>query len=443
MSFRGQLVGAALLPAILWGPPSSAGEVTAFVGATLVDTSAFGGSTRDLADAVVLVEGDRVRAVGPRGELKVPEGARRVDLQGGFLLPGFVDCFATQNNQAQANAHLAMGVTSFLDASDFRRGELYRDARPSPRVFGLTLVSGRSSKDSGPYLDPPALRAEMRRHAALGARALLLYYFLRPDQLAVVIEEARALGLATIGELGATSYAEAARAGVNAFVHTSRYALPLASDAQRARVAADPFGPPRTEFYRWLSALDTAGPEAQRHAAFLGGSGVALLPTLSLWYLDLPDHRNPWKEPVAAILDPKDIHLPADPATGLHQNDSWDESFALNVMRLETRSCAAGARYLAGSGCDVFGVLPGLGLHLELELLVRIGLTPRQAIAAATGNVPRVFGWREVGQLVPGSFADMLVFDANPAERIENLRSLRTVVLGGAVLDRKLLLTRP
>ena len=56
----------------------------------------------------------------------------------------------------------------------------------------------------------------------------------------------------------------------------------------------------------------------------LGSSRAGLIPTLSLEYLDLPDHDNPWKEPVAAILDPKDIHLPANPITGERDKSPGD-----------------------------------------------------------------------------------------------------------------------
>jgi hypothetical protein len=412
----------------------------ALEGATLVDTRRFGASRADVADAVVVLRGDEIVAAGPRRSLRIPAGALRVDVRGAFLVPGLVDAFATQGSQSQANAHLYMGVTSFIDASDDRRGPLFVDAHPSPRIFRMASITGRSEDTTRP-LDDSELRVLLRAQAGAGVKVVLLYYPMTPGQVGVAVDEAKALGLATIGELGATSYAEAVALGVQAFVHTSRYALDLAPPALHAAVARDPFGPPRTKFYRFLTHFDAADPALARQAALYAGSGVALIPTLSLWYLDLPDSRNPWLEPVAAILDPSEIHLPADRVTGKHATEVWEVDFAKNILAIETRQCASGARYLAGSGTDAFGTMPGISLHTELALLVRVGLTPRQALAAATGNVSALFGWK-VGCLEPGCAADLVLLDADPAQRIENLKKIRMVVRGGQILDRAMLLKR-
>jgi hypothetical protein len=412
-----------------------------FDGATLVDVSHLGASNADVTDAVVVLRGDSVVAAGPRRSVLVPKNARLVDARGRFIVPGLVDAFATQGSQAQANAHLYMGVTSFIDASDDRRGPLFAEARPSPRIFRMADITGVSEPEPGRRQTELELRASLRAHAAAGVTALLLHYPMTPEQVRVAVDEAGRLDLATIGELGATSYAEAIELGVRSFVHASRYSLDLAPPALHAAVAAEPFGPPRTQFYHFLTSFDPAEPALTRYAALLGGSGAALIPTLSLWYLDLPDSQNPWLEPFAAILDPQQIHLPADRVTGKHQTAPWEVGFATNILRIETRYRAAGARYLAGSGTDAFGTMPGISLHTEIALLVRIGLTPRQALAAATGNVAAVFGWR-VGCLEPGCAADLLLLDANPAERIENLKRIRSVVRGGEILDRDALLRR-
>ena len=65
------------------------------------------------------------------------------------------------------------------------------------------------------------------------------------------------------------------------------------------------------------------------------------------------------------------------------------------MLRIEEGFRRAGARYLAGSGVDAFGTLPGISLHTELAMLERIGVPRRQALAAATSNPGAVFGWKE------------------------------------------------
>jgi imidazolonepropionase-like amidohydrolase len=95
---------------------------------------------------------------------------------------------------------------------------------------------------------------------------------------------------------------------------------------------------------------------------------------------------------------------------------------------------------LAASGADALGTMPGISLHTELELLVRLGLSPREALAAATNNFANQFGWNELGQIVPGRRADILVVDADPTINIWNARRISTIVLNGELLDRDSLL---
>jgi hypothetical protein len=284
-----------------------------------------------------------------------------------------------------------------------------------------------------------------------GAKALLLHYDMTPEQVRVTARRARELGMATIGEFGFTTYAEGIQAGVNAFVHTSRYSLDVVPPGLRQEVALSPFGPPRIKFYEYLVRLSPSDPALQRHAAVLASGRVGLIPTASMLYLEMPGHKNPWKEPIAAILDPNDIHLPANPATGerdtansaANPRDGFPPGVPEAMLMLDEQYRKAGAKFVAGSGADAFGTLPGISLHIELELLTRIGLTPREALAAATSNFGELFGWSNVGQVKAGYNADLLVLDADPVQDIGNLKKIRTVILNGEVLDRDRLLKHP
>ena len=87
--------------------------------------------------------------------------------------------------------------------------------------------------------------------------------------------------------------------------------------------------------------------------------------------------------------------------------------------------------------------MPGISMHTELELLVRLGLTAREALAAATSNYSERFGWRELGLVEAGRRADLLILAADPTIDIANTRKIRSVILGGAVIDRAALLHQP
>jgi imidazolonepropionase-like amidohydrolase len=164
------------------------------------------------------------------------------------------------------------------------------------------------------------------------------------------------------------------------------------------------------------------------------------MPTLSLLYLDLPWSENPWAEPVARLLDPADINNPADPETGHHDSEPAHQAaysvLARSEYILEEAYHRAGARYLAGSGTDVWGTMPGISIHQELEGLVRIGLTPREALASATSNFEGTFaGWGKVGRVRPGYRADLLVLFGDPLLDVVNLRAIDRLILAGELVE--------
>jgi hypothetical protein len=433
----------------------------AFVGGTVVDLSAFGRATGDIRNSVVIVRSGRITVVGTRRATKIPRGTEVIDATGKFIVPGLHDVFAAIDNQAFANAFLYMGITAIVanEAPSSRHDGLFLTGTPSPRVYRMARVQGYDPTGLSPAprtitellargrrMELAELIGRVDELASSGVRVLLLHYALLPDQLRAVAAHAREIGLVTIGELGATTYPEAISAGVTAFVHTSRYSLELAPPDLRAKVAAAPFGPPRISYDEYLTRLEENDPALARYAARLGASGVVLIPTLSLSYLDLPGHRNPWTEPVAALLDPADLNLPADRKTGERPapanptSDGFPPGYNEHLQVIEARYCKAGARYLAGSGTDALGTMPGISLHTELELLVKACLTPRQALAAATANVGTAFGWRDVGQIRAGYNADLLVLDADPTVDIANAKRIDRVMIAGALIDRAALL---
>jgi imidazolonepropionase-like amidohydrolase len=85
--------------------------------------------------------------------------------------------------------------------------------------------------------------------------------------------------------------------------------------------------------------------------------------------------------------------------------------------------------------------MPGISMHTELELLVRLGLSPREALAAGTNNYALQFGWNELGQIAPGRRADILVVDGDPTVNIWNARHISSLIIDGNVMDREALLS--
>jgi len=440
----------------------------ALVGATVVDVGNFGETTADLADATVLIHDQLIAAVGPRSAIVIPPGAQVVDVHGQYIIPGLIDGFAAQRSQGQANAHLAMGVTTIVGMSDDRRG-LLLDEEPQPHVKRLEDVIGYdlSGLDPPPQsigeirargrrLSPTELTAYVDTKAWDGNTVLLLMYPLDIEQVRAVVAAARRHNIATIGELGHTSYIDAAEAGVQAFVHVSRIMGELAPVDLRRALADDPFPPDpsalRTQDETFLGSLGPNAPGVREYAAKIGRTRAAVMPTTTLYVSGTElDRHNPWATEIGALVDPHDVHAPLDPATGmqprllLKPREARDRALKEAAALMHAQSAFIGARvpFLAASGTTAFGVLPGDGLHWEMHLLKRLGLTARQALAAATENYAAVFGWTDRGRIAPGRLADIVVLAKNPVEDINNSRTIVHVYLAGRELNRAQLLRPP
>jgi hypothetical protein len=137
-------------------PPKPEIQTLVLEGGTIIDVSNCGNAQADIKDSIIVIKGGQIIAGGPRKAVKIPTGAKNINVAGKFIVPGLNDAFSTQNNQAQANAHLYMGVTSIvgLDEPDGRRGPLYPNANPSPRVYKLDVLSGY---DPGKLIPPLTL----------------------------------------------------------------------------------------------------------------------------------------------------------------------------------------------------------------------------------------------------------------------------------------------
>jgi len=470
MTIRGiihAIVVAALAATVIPQTATPQAEKLAIVGGTLVDVSGYGRSTNDIANAVVLIDGGKIAAVGPASSVAIPPDAKRIDATGTFLVPGLIDGFGALRTQGFANAYLYEGVTSVYVATGPPTGggdhesSILRTGAPSPRLFLGAPVTGYSETGADPSdkpmtghrlhdvrLSDAQLRARVDRLADRGFRGLTISYDVWPDQVDTIVAEASRRGLATIGELGFTSYPYAVQAGVGALLRNDNYLTELApASAKLAR--ADVLKAGFVGVVRALCTIDPASSEVKDYGDQLAQAHTALMPTLSLEATaDLLDIPNPWAARSSMLIKATDLDTPVDPVTGasgfllsVAEDRRWYvRQCAYHKETLDRQLYADGARYLAGSMAASYGVMPGSGLHLELTLLHRIGLSPREALAAATSNFADVFGWRDVGRVEPGRAADLLLLDADPRTDVSAVDHIRTLVFKGAIVDRGALL---
>jgi hypothetical protein len=446
-------------------------------GGTLVDVTNWGRSARDQPDSIVVISEGKIVAAGSRADVPIPKGARVIDCAGKYLIPGLVDGFAGMNSQGQASAFLYMGVTTVVASADDRRGHIDRNANPSPHLYLLdsigstdnwSLFIGESAwaaklrEGAHPAeLNPEDTARQLTDTARLGTRVVLLGGDLTAPNTQWIIAHAHQMGLVTYGEFISTPYTVGIEAGVDVLLHMSRYELGLVPDELLRPLADDPYGSAATTAYDYSMHLPTNDQHVRNYAQFIATRHAALMPTFSIYFSRLPGHRNLWHEPAAALLDPAGLFDPPDRATGElnYPLPSWtrhlpaaaqrwmeesqrkkDEQAALHLWEINQTIFASYPHYLAASGAPVMGSMPGISEHTELEMLVRLGLSPREALAAATNNYALQFGWNELGLIAPGRRADILVLDSDPTTNVWNTRRIATLIVDGNILDREALL---
>ncbi|MGA9062241.1 MAG: amidohydrolase family protein [Terracidiphilus sp.] len=465
------------VPALPQPEPTAPPVPLVLAGGTVVDVTVWGDSARDIPDAIVVIREGRITDVGLPGEVTVPKGARIIDCTGRFLIPGLIDGYAGMNSQAQANANLYMGVTTVVARADSKHGFIDTGAQPSPHIYPIDSIGVTDNwsplarqpqwvsmlrEGAHPVeLSPQDTALQMAATARLGTRVLLLTAPLTAANSQWIIARAHELGLVTYGEFVATPYRVGVEAGVDALVHMDQYDLGVLPDELQRPLVDDPEGPSAVTAFDYSERIPPTDLRLRDYAHFLATHHAALMPTFSLYYVELPGHRNLWKEPAAALLDRGRMFDPTDPATGdmIYPLPSWSRHLpamaqrwmesdlqkkaaqtAIRLWRINETIFSAFPHYLAGSGADAMGTMPGISLHTELELLVRLGLSPREALAAATNNYSLQFGWNELGLIAPGRRADILVVDGDPTVNIWNARRISTILLDGEPLDRNALL---
>jgi imidazolonepropionase-like amidohydrolase len=422
--------GMAALAEISKGISGSRADSIALVGGTLID----GTGSEAVRDSVVVIEKGLITAVGPRGKVKIPRGATKVDARGKTVLPGLWDMHAHFEQVEWGPIYLAAGATTVRDCgNEFEFITAVRDAIQNgqglgPRLLLAGVVDGSSSFTIGvERVDTPE-QAKMwvdRYHDA-GFQQMKIYSSVKIEELKAVADEAHRLGMSVTGHVpeGITTF-EAVEAGQDQINHI-QYIVTM-------MVPPLPEGSKRADAMKALADLDLGSPLAQKAIAFLVEHGTVVDPTLALFEFETastakpPASFEPGVDKIAPELAPifKDVGPPSPFA------DVQEKVFA-KLVAVTGALHQAGVPIVAGTDQTI----PGHSLHREIELYVQAGFTPMEAIQAATIVPARVMGVdKEVGTVEPGKRADVILVDGNPLESIRNIRNVKYVIADGKMYD--------
>ncbi len=439
----GQAVAALMLLLGLAGCTSSGAGVIALEGATLID----GSGGQPVRDALVLVKQGHIEAVARVNEIPVPRGSRVVNLIGKTIIPGLIDAHAHVERWA-AERYLVWGVTTVRDL-----GALSTDSAIALKndfdlgsVLGPRMLTSGAMIDGAPATYPTATAvrtaAEARRavdlRAVAGADHVKIYTKFTADLLRPLLDEATTLRLPVAAHLGKIDALTAARAGVASLEHMAGVVAAASRDPAPYFRAHDQFLRGWTVEEIGWAALDSAS--LARTARALAATRVAIVPTLVLHEmlsrLDNPTllFRPGMEDVPAAAASVRDV-------AGLLRRTGWRGAELQAFRRSRARQNQfvrefkrAGGLIAAGSDAANQLIVPGLSLHEELGLLVAAGLTPVEAIAAATRKGAELLRADSLGRVAAGKVADLVVLDANPAANIAATRRIAWVMLRGRIL---------
>lgn len=385
-------------------------------------------------DITIVIEGDRIAAVGPSATLEVPAGATVHDGAGSYALPGFCDAHVhvSQIGIDAAQLLVANGVTTVRDmgsawADVARWRELRASGGSVPRVYSPgPKIDGRGDEgaDNWVVASPDEARRAVDRLKAIGVDFIKIHGGLSRPVYDALAAESRLVGLAFAGHTGAAHPAAVAAAAGQRTIEHGHGMLPC-SQRVRDQLRADPA-------IAWLAMMCESETPAEPSLPALARAGTWFTPTLVSW------RGHMLARDAIARLDGM-RYLPTSLARRWEPPASPPGPVELELLGgfgpLTARAYRAGVPLLVGSDAGDPGVVPGFALHDEMQLFVEAGVPALVALRSATLESARALGVADhAGSIERNKAADIVLLGADPLADIRNTRRIIAVVLNGRLL---------
>jgi imidazolonepropionase-like amidohydrolase/Tol biopolymer transport system component len=388
----------------------------ALTGAKLVTMDA---KERVLEDGVVLIQDNRITAIGMASEVSIPANAKRVDVRGKTIIPGLIDAHGhgpqgesgliPQQNWSNL-AYLALGVTTMHDPSQ-RSGHIFPTAEMqraglvlAPRLYSSgEIVYGAHSFSFALINSLDDARDHVRRLKAQGALSIKNYNQPRREQRQQINTAAREEGMLVVAEGG------------------SLYHLDMTHIADG--ITGVEHNVPPSTLYSDVMQLWSQTPVGYTLTLNVNYGGVS---GENYWY----QHTDVWKHPLLSRYVPPHVLQPRAIRRQMAPESNYAALF----------DSAANGKRLSEAGVNVniggHGQREGLGGHWEMWAFAKGGMSPMQALATGTISPARYLGLdADLGSLEVGKLADLIILNADPLADIRNSDQIDRVMQNGRLYD--------
>jgi hypothetical protein len=407
----------------------------------LTNANVFDSATgKSLPGTTVVIEGNRIRAVGKDGAVAIPSQAQKIDVGGKALLPGLWDMHVHLSPN-DGLLHLAAGVTSVRDLANDNdalqkmKHDFDAGTEIGPRVTMRGFMDGR-----GPYTGPTKVfvdtEAEARTaidyYAKHGYDGVKVYSSIKPELMPIIAKLAHEKGLRVSGHVPAFMTAQQfVEAGADEIQHINMLFLNFFFDDVK-----DTRTPQRFIAVAERGAtLDLNSPRVRSFVQLLKDHNTVVDPTLTAFETLFTDRPGQISPSFAAVAD----RMPPQVRRGFlagglpvpEGKDALYHESQLATLRMTKLLYDSGITIVAGTDD-----LPGFTLHRELELYAKAGISAPEVLRIATLGAARVAKRdQELGSIAPGKLADMVLVDGDPAKSISDIRRPTLVIKDGAFYE--------
>ena len=399
-------------------------EVVAITAARMIDVT----DGHIIANPVVLADNGRITAVGAADGIAIPADARRIDLPGLTLLPGLIDMhvhldsdptiggyrgleyaqsFSSVIGVKHAAVTLGAGFTTIRNLGSSNRNDIGLKQAieagyvPGPRIVPATYAIGAT----GGHCDATEFQPEIKVETPGIADG--------PDAIRAKVRQLRKMGAEVIKFCGTGGvFSKTTTVGAQQYSQAEMDALVAEAHMLGLKVAVHAHGT------SGINAALRAGADTIEHASLADDESFALAKKSGAWFsMDVYD----------------DDYILAEGAKNGVFAESLEKERAIGLKQRQTfqRSVKAGVRHVFGTDA---GVYPHGTNGLQFSKMVEWGMTPLQAIQAATVNAGEALGRPgDVGTIAPGRYADIIAVAGDPLADVKALQMVAVVIKGGVV----------